>query len=145
MQFRSALALALFAIAGCGVPTPFHGDVTFTVEERAEIERGAAFLSAHTSGEEISIVWDAPHKESGCDPGTIARSQGVGAATIAGNCIVIGIEPNPLMNTAAVAAHEFGHWYGLRHSSRGLMQPWNIATLEWTEEDEASCVAAGRC
>lgn len=142
------LLVAALLVSGCSwdhVHTPPHGDVTFTPEERAAIERGAAFLSAHANTNAFPIgpiVWDAPHTwPESCAEETIQRSaKGDGAIThpFGARCIALGVGPKaPSLD--ALAAHEFGHWIGMEHVSRGLMQPFGMS-LEWSDEDQAECV-----
>ena len=139
-----ALLVALFVV-GCFAPSSavtWHGDVTFTAEERAKIEAGAAFMSAH-AGEPIAIVWDASHVVGACPELVIRKTPGVGGEYVGGAwCISLGSdEPEPGF-LSALAAHELGHWLGLEHVGAGLMQPFGMA-LEWSDADEAEAVRVG--
>jgi hypothetical protein len=143
MGMQRMLAILLVSLAACAEPVPWHGDVTFTPEERASIEGGAAFLSAHTD-REIVIVWDAPHLDGSCRTGTIQRRSDPGAATDRINgCIYIGTQAREAAYMARLAAHEMAHWRGMNHVANGLMMPVaRSSDLEWTEEDEAEYVRA---
>ena len=130
----------------------WHGDVTFTTEERALIEQGAAFLSAHTKQGAIQIVWDAPHaaySDETCPVMHIVRQ--ARGAKVGGRasttCMHLDEKPEWVENDqwAGMVSHEWGHTRRLKHhNGTGLLQPINPPLL-WTEEDQSACVAAGSC
>jgi hypothetical protein len=142
---------ALLALSGCAAPEfVWHADVTFTAEERAELAQALAWTSSHVGDPSPPrILYDLPHPaddQHGAE-GTIIRREG---ATQTG-----GIEFNSVwaIELAAgapgstnetwfrvIAAHEFGHWYGLVHVSSGLMQHLG-PQWTWSAEDAADCRA----
>lgn len=137
--------LALLA-AGCAAGTDdvWHGDTAFTLDERSAIESGAAFTAAHVGQPVPVIIWDgAPdysHHERGIRREHIDQAKwgAPGIVTLAyGNEYGITFEPGLGSVQEAVAAHEFGHSFGLvHHAEPGLMNP--IAThIEWLPADES--------
>lgn len=131
----------------------WHGDVTFTPAERAEIERGYAFLSKRLESRPLPIVWDAPHNDHECLATQICKRPAlVGPCPEpyeTQTCELVGLYTSnrislvPSENMAAVAAHEFGHWKGLgHHAGPGAMHAPAPLFLMWTEDDDASVQAA---
>lgn len=132
-----ALALALVS---CGGTPPWHGDQTFTPAERAEVEAGYAWIAARVGEDPAPIVWDAPHGDHG--DGRIARvTAGFGSREEDGKVFVLVAQPEAIR---AIAAHEFGHFFGLGHTETGVMRPVG-ASLEWTDENQRACEELGVC
>ncbi len=124
---------------------PVHGDITFTAEERHELERGAAFITGHVPWHPVVIVWDAPHAGEGCPVGTLQRSpDGKGARTFPDGCIVVGVQERWPGRITEIVAHEFGHLVGLGHTRTGLMTP-AYNDLSWTDDVERECERVGAC
>ena len=139
MRFAIVLAL-LVSLQGCSFAHPLHGDITFTPEERAAIERGDALIADRVGRDPVGVVWDAPHPiddqpEGPCVQGTIIRTKGIGGSHRRG-CLRIGTDDPAYFER--VATHELGHWYGLcHHDGPGIMND-AVTSAEWTIEDEAS-------
>lgn len=143
MVYRGEMRLVFMACAlllgGCGADDDvWHGDVAFTAEERSAIEDGAAFTASHTGRPVPVILWDGedtgrrifrrkPYPQH-CDPCVAYASNDK-----------MWIEPGFVWTH--VAAHEWGHAFGMKHVDRGLMQK-HVAALEWTDEDTAECAAS---
>lgn len=148
MRIAGFLVLAVAGLVGCVQhrETTIHGDVTFTAEERASVERGAAFISARTPDEgAVVVLWDAPHVDGPCEGDTIQRSAGGTGGVTSESCIVLGLQdPHGTLALDALAAHELGHWRGMGHVIRGLMQPLDMP-LAWSDEDQAECLSRGAC
>lgn len=139
-------------VAGCSETLPFHGDVTFTAEERAAIEQGTGWLAEHIGRDPFAIVWDLPHPEVANAPSlsiirTVdARAHGFGYYDGQGRILIDGdgVALNGGEMMAAVAAHELGHYEGLsHHPGPGIMSDEGLRPiLHWTDEDRDQCVAA---
>lgn len=136
-----AVCLVSISLAGCGQDdtSPWHGDVTFSLEDRATIEASEAWIAGHVGREPRGVVWDAPHQEADCTDGQssliLKRDRGIGGCfTRTDWCIYLG-PTNPL---DALSAHEFGHYYHLHHvdpSSRSVMNPTPYFKI-WTDAEQ---------
>jgi hypothetical protein len=142
------ILIAAFALAGCGSQElPLHGDVTFTAEERAAIERGNVFIAEQLGVEPYGIVWDLPHPSDTSSAGKLVIVRGVpehGYGGWTGTNAHVVLSPG---SGDALAAHEFGHTRGLRHLPAdvvGLMNPDRVE-LKWTDADHSQCIAEGVC
>lgn len=126
--------------SGCANESPpWHGDETFTPEERAQIETGLAFVSSRVDDHTPRIIWDAPHAEGPCPVATVCRREELpGFTGFYSPAPAIDLVPVSCLDVNA--AHEFGHWYGYRdHDGPGVMNPKNPKPeLVWTEEDARS-------
>lgn len=143
-----ALACAV-AIVGCGPSNVFHGDLAFSLEERAEIDRAAAEMAERVGAPTIEIVWDGE-----IDDGSqrILRREPPGGGAD-GRYLMssrayereIYVRPGlTLARVGVVMRHELGHWYSLdHHDGPGLMA--KSAMNAWTEDDERECRRAGLC
>lgn len=129
------------------------GDQAFTAKEQGEIELGAAWIASKVGVEAPDIVWGAPHAHSWeeAPSWTIVRRPGLGghyAGPGGGMNLAVDVIPYG-SSLASYAAHEFGHAYGLAHTSDasgGIMRPYN-PTLRWTDEERHACAIAAfeRC
>jgi hypothetical protein len=154
MLRRSIVALVLVMIAGCGAgvervgygpcePLPqrtVRGDTAFTAEERLTIEASNEWIARHIGVTPVRIVWDAPHSEVDDEsvPGLVRRTY----PHLGGFCdsstgrIYIGIGGNPL---AALAAHELGHFYGLRYHTTvddDSVMNYKPSLLYWSTQEQ---------
>lgn len=156
MDMRALLGLVLgclFAIGCTQTEAPavrdyIIGDESFTPTERAEIMKGAAFITAATGRAVPEIRWeplrsvdeDMTIKRWHFEPGHL------------GNCNIghfwAAIDPSQTApeKMADVAAHELGHGLGLEHiDGDGTMNPAAHPGLTWSDADEESCVRLGVC
>lgn len=144
------VALALLSFS-CGPKYgPWHADESFADEERRAIIDGERWIAERVDEEPAGVVFDVAHPADD-DPGAagqIIRRPGWGGYCNHENGVIyIGVlflhgEYEP---TAALAAHELGHWRGLHHhDGPGVMNPL-AADFRWTAEDQSSCVEAGVC
>ena len=132
-------------VGGCSETLPLHGDVTFTLEERAADERGAAFLSSHAGADAIAIVWDAPHMSmQDCETLTIVRGDGNTCAGTSYGLGCIVLSPRDGCDLDGLSAHEFGHYRRLGHIDHGLMQEFD-PVITWSDDDQAECIRANAC
>ncbi len=144
--------MALVSLAGCSPDHVWHGDVSFTDEERQAIEAGAAFVAEQTGQEPLAIVWDLPPGDEA--PNRSIRSGHTLPNTNAmrlGHLIRIDtaqfVGPERIGQLAAVTAHEVGHEYGLEHhAGLGIMSEGGCGgTLTWSAGDVAGCIRDGVC
>lgn len=144
-----AVLLAV-AGAGCSETLPLHGDVTFTAEERAEIEEADVWLASKVGGAPLGIVWDMPHGEGddrsvrrGASPG--ARG-GLGHYQSADRSITIDADRVAVEgDMRVVAAHELAHLRGIDHHGHDGLMSQGPGALVWTTADEDVCRASGVC
>ncbi len=143
-------AVAAFALLiGCATPIDeWHGDVTFSEEQRAAIERGNSFLAKRLNVRPYGIVWDAPHVDDStpcpyatiCKRGRIESPPSCAGKDGCGGRGSVQIDPDASPNVdslAAMAGHEFGHERGLRHhEGPGLMNPTVPLFPMWAEGDD---------
>ncbi len=134
----------LLIVSACDpAPYPLHGDVTFTDEERAAIERANAFVAEKVGTEAVPIIWDLPHPDRADGGGELSITRGTLDPTHFGNTSGSRIELDPMrfgLNVEPSAAHEFGHFYGAHHHRGvGIMHPNGSNELVWTGAD-AACV-----
>jgi hypothetical protein len=141
------IALAL-SFLGCAPDFTAHGDVTFTAEERAKIEEGNRWLADALHEEPIDIVWDLEHPSDDVQwPRARIIRRGVpfcGAADI-GCAFVLNVSLDPAALTTSLAAHEFGHYRGMRHVTEPGIMNHTIGPLIWTHADQCECQRAGVC
>ncbi len=154
-----ALALGL-SLMGCGEHVVvFHGDTSFTPEERSQIQRGADLLSEHMHESTIEVVWDLP---PGTPPPQLSitkkllrapEDRGV-VGYCDGNRVLIDVEKvrmtgPPDGSLVFAAAHELGHYWGLDHHESpdgimaGYLSPRSVPA--WSAADQAECKRIGRC
>ncbi len=152
------ILIAALAVAGCGSQEmPLHGDVAFSASERADIERGNAFIAERLGQEPYDIVWDLPHPSDPSSVGELVIVRGCSRPTFSGTGDVnahVEIAPDELVasgsteDLAVIAAHEFGHTRRLGHLPAdvpGLMNPSSEHSLVWTDADQAQCLADAIC
>ncbi len=128
-----------FLLACADEDPKWHGDTAFTAEERAAIEEGAAFTAARVGQPMPVIVWDGPIdgersiKREKPDPKLCPEIGGNCAGWVGTHHMLL--EPLQPDQLRIVAAHEFGHTFGLvHHDAPGLMSP-TAAVFEWTQAD----------
>lgn len=160
VRFYGIGIVAFSLTVSCGEDDTYHGDETFTAEERTAIEAGDVWITACTGVDAFPIEWDLAHPE----PGTIfprslrvivkgtTNSERLGATYHHRLEIDDGLRADLLV---VVAAHEFGHARGLVDlpaDTAGVMNPWPGAAasegpvaLEWTAADQDACVEKGVC
>lgn len=153
---RIALLVALCATTvGCALSPAeprFHGDVTFTAEERAAIERGDAWLAAQIDADPLGIVWDLPHPDRIEDAPAyaIVRARpriGVGEYDGALH-VLLNPESVNIPGLELLTAHELGHYRGMgHHDSCGVMTDGGIRDElpQWTPADLAECRRVRLC
>ncbi|MDB4942986.1 MAG: hypothetical protein JWP97_2520 [Labilithrix sp.] len=155
--FWMSRVLAVLVVAallfGCahGESDVIIGDEAFSLEERAAIARGAAFITAATGKPVPEIVWGQLPDDSDRRAMKIVRAplppKQLGDSSEGEFRIWIDADKRP-ERVAEIAAHEFGHALGLDHidpAQPGLMNRIVPTTLIWTDADEASCLHYGVC
>jgi hypothetical protein len=173
MKTTLASALAAISLLGCSAeaaeedPPPAHtpavrskffGDQAFDLEEQRSIERAAAWVARKVGEEPPLIVWGAPHVRSWEPAPTmtiVRRGNDYGGHYAPNGGIDLGMRQFyfsgerqfiPEVVLEGLAAHEFGHHYGLGHArkgSLGAMREHN-PIFRWTRDDVDACVASGR-
>jgi hypothetical protein len=126
------------AATGCGDDdVKCEVDVLFKDAQRLEISRAASDWNAFTL-RQIKIADDG-------DWLIVSAPVPKGLGYAQGKRKLIRISPStPDDQIYAVALHEFGHALGLRHVSRGVMDP-DRQTIEFSQEDLIECRHAGAC
>lgn len=142
MRLRLGLALVGALLStGCARERPYHGDVTFTAEERASVEAGLRFLYSQIGDEYPGIVWDVEGAE--CENFHILRGTAAGGYYDGAKCMWVG--PVQPWHMPAIAAHEAAHALGMRHVDGSTSLMSSVAVLTWSPEDEAECRRVGVC
>lgn len=149
MRCMPLLVVLLMLLLGCSETRTFRGDMSFTPEERAEIERANAWLveQEDVGGEPFSIVWDLPHESAPVDFTIVCGERDSYAVT--GFTADTGrVELSPASNRARLpilailAAHEFAHMRGIgHHTGTGVMNSHISTELVWTESDREAAAA----
>lgn len=128
----------LLMCAGCSFEHPLHGDVSFSPDERAAVERGNVWLAEQIGREPVGIVWDLPHGEEP-ELAIIRAPMPYGRGLTTKGRIYLPEQIYSLDKLAALSAHEFGHFQGLaHHAGPGIMNE-AVQTLTWTAEDQTAC------
>lgn len=141
----------VLAMASVGCAEVYHGDLSFTDEERAIIESSADEMASHTQLSRIRIEWDgdmdAEYRikkdmpQEGVDRGYFGWSREENdRRTI---YLLPGLDHELLLRTTR---HEMGHYHGLvHHEGFGVMNPYGINQEKWTDIDLAECKKLGKC
>jgi len=142
--------LAAVLLLGCGPSSTYHGAASYSAEERADIEAAATIMAERTRGDPYTIVWDDGDAGDSRILRQLPTDRDVdGEFTMSSESYARTIYLNPTLavgRLGRVAAHEFGHSFGLNHlpeAEPGLMNPLVIG--EWNSADMAACRAVGRC
>ncbi len=154
---RQWMAWLLVGLAGCvggaDDDARWHADERFTAEERVEVERAVAWLSA-VSGHDVGGVAFDHRVGQTPQPFTIRRERGpYGEAGATGVCHTGWGGPTVYLDTndaapylAAIAAHELAHCeMGLAddHASDGIMRV--LEPMRWTDREATQCAASEKC
>ncbi len=136
----------------------FHADVTFTTEERAEIDQYVAFFIANTDAPIEKVFYDLPHPNDtrvgggwtcrNCiirDPHNPGGGLCVNKSDMLGWYSVIGVGAGIEGQTispklvARLTAHEIGHSFNMDHVKDPMaLMFWEMETEEfsWTVDDQ---------
>ncbi len=151
---RWLLAALLVVLGGCG-SNVWHGETSFTEDERAEIEAGNTWLTFHMGLPADVIVWDLP--PGGDAPMYSIRDGAVPSPEIARRYSHHRIRfdreqfsayphDERMRRYRVLAAHEFGHDHGMRHhAGPGVMNELVDINAVWTLQDIAECCRVGEC
>ena len=95
--------------------TVWHGDISWTLEERAVIERSNDLVAQVTGKPRLNIIWNlGPDGDPSSNGYSIVRGVHPGGLCVPGTHSV-GIDGmTPYLS--ALSAHELGHLQGLDHS-----------------------------
>ncbi len=125
------------SLAGCGEDETWHGDTAFSPEERAAILAGAEWTSSHAHQPMPHIVWDGADGDRRIyrkvPPVELCQGRCTGTASAHRMWLTPG------RVNAVVAAHEFGHVFGMLHVEHGLLRATEVDALEWSTEDADEC------
>jgi len=154
---RHVISLLCVLLLGCTSQWPpwadapdvpvqvWHGDTSWSLEDRAIIEESNQWVATHTGTRKVPIVWDL---EPGADVlsvgwAIVKGKAGGGLSNPSNHSTTFTDLGNPL---GAISAHEFGHLIGLDHTPdpRSFMY-WAPEFREWTDTDEVFCVSSGVC
>ncbi len=141
--------LASLSFVGCALEDePWHGDSSFTREERHEIEAANELVAEMLGVSPSEIAWDAPSRGED-EPGNrldIVRRASDGGGHFSGSSgvIYLGVSgrEGPLLR--ALAAHEFAHARGVKHHDyEGIMNPIPMVPT-WTAADAKAALERGK-
>lgn len=154
---RIVLAL-IYACLMCGCGTNvWHGDTSFTPQERDAIESGDAWLAERIGASPHIIIWDLDLSPDDDAPMYSIRSGVVSEPPIAmqshhrirfdrARFDALYELDDRLRYYRMCAAHEFGHEAGMHHhDGPGLMNPSPEIDARWTMQDIVECRRSGVC
>lgn len=137
--------LAMLMLTGCAFGEPvYHGDIGFTAVERASIEQGEEYVAHRVGQTPYGIVWDGVGDKHRIIKGGFASGDRDGYYHDTNIYISTTTTPKDLPE---VAAHEFGHSWGLVHLPKGQIgiMSERVTELKWTEADQKMCEVAHVC
>lgn len=156
---KNATSLVLLALTGCAHTEIFHGDASFSLEERKAFEKAAQTMSERVNAPRIEVVWDgAVHSPQNriihIQPTETSQPHANGKRYLADGVmrkehgywtckIVPGVS---LERFQQIAEHEIGHYYGIQHTpedNSGVMHAFGGSV--WTTADIIQCWKAGLC
>lgn len=158
------VVFAVFAVSGCAAPAEWHGDSRFTVEERAAIEAGEAWLAQHAGRAPATFDWTYEVTSDYRLDHTIRRERGplpdgqTATGLCAGSTIYLDPIGDPKVNEhmtievlPGLAAHEMAHCElgfvdGYRPNdppTDGIMRV--LLPMRWTSAEDAQCAASPAC
>lgn len=126
-------------------PQVWHGDISWSPEDRAIIEESNQWVATHTGTRKVPIVWDLEPEADVFSVGwaIIKGKAGGGMSNIGNHSTTFTDLGNPL---GAISAHEFGHLVGLDHTPDPLSFMYFAPEFrDWTDTDEVYCVSSGVC
>lgn len=149
MNMFRRLLLSL-TLTGCAGDFVYHGDLSFSAEERAQIEQAADLMAARTGGGRIEISWDGElgdpvhnHRILRAVPEKTAAAWGELKGEYGPGYTFYVSPETPKGMVGMVMAHELGHWYGMpHHYGYGLMNPWGG---QWSQADVDLCHSVHQC
>ncbi len=140
-----AVLLAFF-IGGCAnTGALWHGDRSFTADERDKIEDANTFIAKKVHRNPYHIVWDGePVPDGGTCKVPFSVVRGGKTNPYGGywydkeRCAYLDVRA---ADFAGLAAHELGHSRGLPHLQEGVKGLMNefVGPMVWTDADEVSC------
>ncbi len=167
---REFLIAVLSGILGAGcaaetsAPSPdLYGDARFTLTERAEIERGAAWLFEHAGRPAPRFDWSRDFGVQDAVPAAIVRERAgaTGWCTTrdGSGAVYLDVDGEASTNEspvgehlAGLAAHELAHcalgfedgYHAGDTASDGIMRV--LTPMRWSASEEAQCARVGaRC
>ena len=134
-----ALVVA-FVTGGCAAPVDddvWHGDESFTTEQRTDIESSMRWMTEHAGAPEVEIVWD--HHGSSCERSIVVADLPAGTIgdSSRNGCIRIDTAQG-FDRVGAIAAHEMTHvrMGPGHHHDVGLMNVNVPIVVMWTVADD---------
>lgn len=145
----SALVAFLAALSGCiseASDITWHGDARFTLEQRAEIEASARWMTEHAGAPSVDIVW-GPTGLGSCEHSIVVADLPAGTIgdSSADGCIRIDVSQGG-DRVGVIVAHELAHVRlgPCHHHGAGLMNVNVPAAMAWTAADEGAAAGCGR-
>jgi hypothetical protein len=134
----------LLGLSGCTSRVQvLHGDLAFTLEERAQIESGLNDMAALTRFDHtFEVVWDLTVCSG---PNTVCSGPPDGLDGLHSRqsmLVKAGLSP---VRCHTVAMHEAGHMFGMdHHDGVGIMSKTGSSPT-WTGADQELCVRSDVC